>query len=200
MKKPAPVGHPVNELIRERWSPRAFLSKPVEPAKLLSVLEAVRWAPSSSNAQPWFFIVARAEDPEEFAKLLGCLVEGNQVWAKAAPVLMISVAKNTFDHNGKPNRCAPHDVGLASENMTLQAVALGLATHGMAGIQIDKIREVYGLPEDCDPIAGWALGYGGDPELLEGTLKERELAPRERKELSEFVFGSKWGTKLGILD
>jgi len=113
---------------------------------------------------------------------------------------MISVAKNTFDHNGKPNRCAPHDVGLASENMTLEAVAQGLATHGMAGIQIDKIREVYGLPEDCDPIAGWALGYGGDPELLEGTLKERELAPRERKELSEFVFGSKWGTKLGILD
>jgi len=200
MKKPAPVGHPVIELIRERWSPRAFLAKPVETAKLLSVLEAGRWAPSSFNAQPWSFIVARAEDTEEFAKLLGCLVEGNQAWAKAAPVLMISVAKNTFDHNGKPNRCAPHDVGLASENMTLEAVAQGLATHGMAGIQIDKIREVYGLPEDCDPIAGWALGYGGDPELLEGTLKERELAPRERKELSEFVFGSKWGTKLGILD
>ena len=200
MKKPAPVGHPVIELIRERWSPRAFLAKPVETAKLLSVLEAGRWAPSSFNAQPWSFIVARAEDTEEFAKLLGCLVEGNQAWAKAAPVLMISVAKNTFDHNGKPNRCAPHDVGLASENMTLEAVAQGLATHGMAGIQIDKIREVYGLPEDCDPIAAWALGYGGDPELLEGTLKERELAPRERKELSEFVFGSKWGTKLGILD
>src|SRR6202453_349752 len=105
MKKPAPVGHPVNELIRERWSPRAFLGKPVEAAKLLSVLEAARWAPSSSNEQPWSFLVARAEEPEEFAKMLECLVEGNQVWAKEAPVLLISVMKRTFAQNGKPNRC-----------------------------------------------------------------------------------------------
>lgn len=199
MKKPAPAGHPIHELIRERWSPRAFLPKPVEPAKLLSVLEAARWAPSSYNGQPWSFLVARAEEPEEFAKLLGCLVEANQAWAKAAPVLMISVAKKTFDHNGKPNRCAVHDVGLASENLTLEAVAQGLFTHGMAGIEVDKIREVYGLPEDCEAMAGWALGYPGDPDMLEGALKERELAPRKRKELSEFVFGGKWGEPAKVL-
>jgi len=193
MKKPAPADHPILEVIRERWSPRAFLDKPVEPAKLLSVLEAARWAPSSFNGQPWFFLVATKSEPEGFAKLLGCLVEGNQAWAKAAPVLMISVAKGTFDHNGKPNRCAVHDVGLASENMTLEAVAQGLFTHGMAGIELDKIREAYGLPEDCDPVAGWALGYAGEPDMLEGALRERELAPRERKKLSEFVFGAEWG-------
>ena len=199
MKKSAPAGHPIHELIRERWSPRAFLDKPVEPAKLLSVLEAARWAPSSSNEQPWFFLVARKTEPEEFAKLLGCLVEGNQVWAKAAPVLMISVARRTFDQTGKPNRSAVHDVGLASENMTLEAVAQGLATHGMAGIELEKIREVYGLPENCEPVAGWALGYGGEPEMLEGALREREVAPRTRKELGEFVFGRKFGEKAKVV-
>jgi nitroreductase len=200
MKKPAAAAHPILEVIRERWSPRAFLSKPVEPAKLLSVLEAARWAPSSNNAQPWFFLVARAEEPEEFAKMLGCLVERNQSWAKMAPVLIISVAKKTFDHNGQPNRCAMHDVGLASENMVLEAVAQGLATHGMAGIELEKIRQVYGLPEDCDPVAAWVLGYPGEPELLEGALKERELAPRQRRELGEFVFSGKWGVRLILED
>ena len=193
MKKPAAAGHPIHELIRERWSPRAFQDKPVEPAKLLSILEAARWAPSSFNEQPWFFLVARKEEPEEFAKLLGCLMEGNQAWAKAAPVLMISVAKRTFEYNGKPNRCAVHDVGLASENMTLEAVAQGLVTHGMAGIELEKIREVYALPDNCEPVAGWAIGYEGPPEMLRGPLRERETAPRERKELAEFVFGAEWG-------
>jgi nitroreductase len=199
MKKPALADHPINELIRERWSPRAFLPQPVEPAKLLSVLEAARWAPSSYNEQPWFFLVARAEEREEFAKLLGCLVEGNQGWAKAAPVLIISIVKRTFDHNGKPNRCAVHDVGLASENMVIEAVAQGLAAHGMAGIEIDRIRVVYDVPDNCDAVAGWALGYPGEPEMLEGALKERELAPRERKELGEFVFGGKFGEKAKVL-
>ena len=199
MKKPAPAGHPIQELIRERWSPRAFLAKPVEVGKLLSVLEAARWAPSSSNEQPWFFLVARAEEPEEFAKMLGCLVPGNQGWAKAAPVLMISVVKKTFDHNGKPNRSALHDVGLASENMVLEAVAQGLATHGMAGIELEKIREVYGLPENCEAVAGWALGYAGEPEMLEGALKEMEMAPRERRKLGEFVFGRKFGEKAKVV-
>ena len=193
MKKPAPAGHPIHELIRERWSPRAFLDKPVEPAKLLSILEAARWAASSYNEQPWFFLVARKEEPEDFAKLLGCLVEANQAWAKAAPVLMISVAKRTFDHNGKPNRCALHDVGLATGNMVIEAVAQGLVTHGMAGIELEKIREAYGLPENCEAVAGWAVGYAGEPEMLKGQLREREVAPRERKELGEFVFGAEWG-------
>lgn len=193
MKKPAPVKHPVIEPIQERWSPRAFLGNPVEEAKLLSILEAARWAPSSFNEQPWFFLVARAEEPEVYAKLLGCLAEQNQAWAKAAPVLIVSVAKKTFDHNGKPNRCAQHDVGLASENMALEAAAQGLAMHGMAGIEQEKIRESYGLPENCEAMAAWALGYAGEPDSLEGVLKERELAPRERRELPTFVFGAKWG-------
>jgi nitroreductase len=199
MNKPAPTAHPINDLIRQRRSPRAFLPKPVETAKLLSVLEAGRWAPSSYNEQPWFFIVARAEDTADFAKLLGCLVEANQAWAKAAPVLLLSVAKKTFAHNGKPNRVAIHDVGLASENMAIEAVEQGLVTHGMAGIDLDKIREAYGLPENCEAVAAWALGYGGEPAELSGGLKEAEESPRERRPLAEFVFGSEWGKAAGFV-
>lgn len=169
------------------------MDKAVEPAKLLSLLEAARWAPSSFNEQPWVFIVATKEQPEEYAKLLGCLVEANQAWAKAAPVLMISVAKLNFSKNNKENRCALHDVGIASAMMTLQAVELGLFTHGMGGIEVDKIREVYGIPEGYAPMAGWAIGYEGDPDLLEGGLREAELSPRTRKEQLEFVYGPVWG-------
>jgi nitroreductase len=199
MKKPAAAVYPINELMRERWSPRAFLSKPVEAGKLLSVLEAARWAPSSFNEQPWSFLVARAEEPEEFAKMVGCLAEANQTWAKTAPVLMISVVKKSFSQNGKPNRTAHHDVGLASENMVLEGVEQGLAAHGMAGIEREKIREVYGLPEDCEAVAAWALGYAGEPNMLEGALKEREMAARERKELAAFVFGGKFGVAAKVL-
>ena len=138
MQKPASAAHPIHHLIRDRWSPRAFLDKAVEPERLLSLLEAARWAPSSYNEQPWIFLVATKEQPEEFEKMLGCLVEGNQGWAKAAPVLMISVAKLSFTKNNKENRCALHDVGLASAMLTLQAVELGLVTHGMAGIEIEN--------------------------------------------------------------
>jgi nitroreductase len=199
MKKTAQAGHFINKLIAERWSPRAWLDKPVEASKLLSMLEAARWAPSSANEQPWAFIVARREEPEAFAKLLGCLVPGNQVWAKAAPVLIISVVRKNSASDGTPNRTALHDVGLASENMVLEAVDQGLCSHGMAGIDLEKIRVEYALPEDCEAVAAWAVGYGGEPDQLEGKLKERELAPRTRKELGEFVFGMGWGEKAGIV-
>ncbi|HEX4086098.1 MAG TPA: nitroreductase family protein [Chthoniobacteraceae bacterium] len=192
MKKPAHVGFPIHDLMRERWSPRAFLDQPVEHAKLMSLLEAARWAPSSYNEQPWFYLVGAKGTPE-YQKLFGCLVEANQAWAGAAAVLMISVVKKTFDKNGKPNRCAFHDVGLASENMVLEAVSLGLAAHGMAGIDVEKVRDAYKLPDNCEPMAAWAIGYPGEPEMLQGELKEREKAPRVRKELKDFVFGETWG-------
>src|SRR5947208_3533648 len=93
--------HPIHELLRRRWSPRAFSDRPISPEQLKSLLEAARWSPSCFNEQPWSFIVGTKEQPEEYAKVLACLVEGNQVWAKSAPVLMISVASLRFKHNEK---------------------------------------------------------------------------------------------------
>ncbi len=193
MEKPAETQHPIHHLLRRRWSPRAFADRPVEPEKLCSLLEAARWAPSSYNEQPWGFLIATRDDPAGHQRLLGCLVEGNIAWAQHAPVLMLSVAKLCFDRNGKPNRHAFHDVGLAAENLVIQATALGLVVHQMAGFHRDKAREVFEIPEGYEPVAAVALGYPGEPENLPDTLRDRERAPRGRKPLETFVFAGRWG-------
>lgn len=135
--KPAETQYPIHELIRDRWSPRAFSDRPVEKETLLSLLEAARWAASASNRQPWSFIVATKDNPTEYERLLGILVENNQRWAKDAPVLILAVAK-VINDDGKENRYAFHDVGLALGNLSLQATALGLSVHQAAGFDRDK--------------------------------------------------------------
>src|SRR3954451_17751939 len=109
MRPPHETTYPINDLLRQRWSPRAFADRRVEPDKLRSILEAARWAPSSYNAQPWSFIVATKDDPADYQRMLGCLIEFNQSWAKTAPVLMVSVATHAFTHNGQPNRHSFYD-------------------------------------------------------------------------------------------
>ena len=193
MRKLAETRYPIHELLRERWSPRAFADRMVEPEELRSLLEAARWAPSSFNEQPWSFIVATKEHPGDYERLLSCLVEGNVRWAQHAPVLMLSVAKLAFERNGKPNRHAFHDVGLAVENMVIQATALGLAVHQMAGFHVDKARELFSIPDGHEPVAALVLGFPGDPAGLPEDLRERERAPRTRKPLESFVFSGQWG-------
>lgn len=191
------TGHPVHDLFRRRWSPRAFSDRPVEPEKLQSVLEAARWAPSSFNAQPWSFLVATKEDPAGFEQMLSCLVPQNVLWAKAAPVLMISVARTHFEHNGKPNRHALYDTGQAVAFLTLQATALDLYVHQMAGFSAEKAREVFAIPEQAEAVSAIALGYLGDPNSLPQGPRERELVPGKRKPLPEFVFADRWGSPAG---
>ncbi len=193
MEKPADTQYPVHELIRRRWSPRAFSAKGVEPAVLRSLLEAARWAPSSSNEQPWSFLVATKEDNTEFNRLVSCLMEGNVLWAQHAPVLMVSVARSTFEEDGSPNRHAFHDVGQAVADLTVQATSMGLFVHQMAGFHPDKVRELYGVPKEFDPVAMIALGYPGEADSLPEKLKKRETAPRERKPIAEFVYTRHWG-------
>src|SRR5712692_3822648 len=142
MEKPADVQYPVHELIRRRWSPRAFAGREVEPEKLLSLFEAARWAASCFNEQPWGFVYALRTERARFDALLGCLVPENQAWAKNAPVLMFSMAKLNFAQTGKPNRHAYHDVGMAVGNLLLEATHLGLVVHQMAGFDIGKAREI----------------------------------------------------------
>jgi nitroreductase len=193
LKKPAETSTPIHDIIRNRWSPRAFASRPVEAEKLRSLFEAARWAASSFNAQPWHFIVATRDDPENFRKVLDCFVEFNQGWAKDAPVLVLSVAALKMDQSKDPNRHAFHDVGQAAANLALQATAIGLEIHQMAGILPDKARQIFGIPEGYEAVAGIAIGYPGDPAALPAQLKEREIAPRTRKPLDSFVFTGKWG-------
>jgi nitroreductase len=191
--------HPVHELLTKRWSPYSFDVRSVTDEDLRSLFEAARWAPSSYNEQPWNYIVAKKENPEEFQRLLSCLVEGNQVWAKAAPVLALGIAKLRFARNDQPNRAAIHDLGLAAGNLVVEATARGLWVHQMIGILPDKAREIYAIPEDYEPMTGIAIGYAGDPKALPEGLRERDLARRPRKPLKEFVFSQKWGNVSEII-
>jgi nitroreductase len=186
--------HPVHELIAARWSPYGFADRPVAPDDLRSLFEAARWAPSSYNEQPWTYIVATRDEPEEFARLLSCLVEGNQAWAKAAPVLALGCTRLNFVRNGNPNAAAVHDLGLASGNLVLEATARGLVVHQMIGILPPRARTLYQVPEGVQPLTGLAIGYAGDPQTLPENLRDRDLARRPRKPLAEFVFGGTWGT------
>src|SRR6266849_2603124 len=193
MHKPAVTDAALHDLIRNRWSPRAFAEKLVSSEILRSLFEAARWAPSSNNEQPWAYLVATKDDKESFAKTLGVLVEFNVNWAKNAPVLALAVAKLTFSKNNAPNRNAPYDLGAASAFLTVEAASRGIFVHQMAGFDPQKARQVFEIPADWDTFAALALGYPGDPESLPPSLKDREVAPRTRKPLSEFVMTGQWG-------
>src|SRR5436853_4175428 len=154
MTRRAVTDHPIHELIADRWSPYAFADRPVAKEDLLSLFEAARWAPSSYNEQPWSYLVATRDEPEEHARLLSCLVEGNQAWAKAAPVLALGCTSLNFVRNGQPNAAAVHDLGLASANLVLEATARGLAVHQMIGILPERARQLYAVPEGVPPLTG----------------------------------------------
>ncbi|MEK9142459.1 MAG: nitroreductase family protein [Nitrospirota bacterium] len=192
-------GHPqspIHELLARRWSPRAFDDRPVDSDLLRILFEAARWAPSSNNEQPWRFIVATEDHETEWNRLFDCLAEGNQKWAVRAPVLILSVASMNFEDDGKPNRHAFHDTGLATENLVLQATASGLVAHQMAGFNVEKARIDLRIPTGCEPVAMIAVGYPGDPAVLPERLRERELRPRIRRPIGDWTFSGQWGTPI----
>ncbi len=190
--KHAPASLGLHELIASRWSPRSYSDKPISSEDLTKIFSAAAWAASSSNEQPWRFLVGRKGD-DTYAKILDALVPANQEWAQTAPVLVLSVAKTTYTKNDAPNYHALHDTGAASATLTLEATALGLHTHGMGGFDHDKARANFSMPEGFEVGACWAIGYLGSPGALTGWQHDAELAPRTRKPLESFVF-SAWDT------
>jgi nitroreductase len=188
--KHAPATTGVSDVIRRRWSPRIYSDKEVPSQELTRLFEAARWAASSSNEQPWRFIVGRRGD-ETYKKIFSTLVEFNQMWVKTAPVLMISIAKKTFTANGNPNPYAMHDTGAASATLALQATADGLHIHSMGGFDREQARALFGIPSDYEVGAAIALGYFGNPDDLPERMQKNEVAPRERKPLKDLVF-SEW--------
>jgi nitroreductase len=193
MSRQNPVAYPIHDLLARRWSPRAFADRLVEPEKIHSLLEAARWSASSSNEQPWSFILATKDKPEQFQQILQCFVEGNRKWCKDAPLLMLTVAAKNFARNGKPNRHALHDIGQAVAHMTVQALSMDLFVHQMAGIEPETARQVYAIPQDHEAVTGVAIGYLGDPNALPDDLRARELTQSTRKDQKQFVFSGKWG-------
>ncbi len=189
--KKTPDSEGVPPAALNRWSPRAFADRDVSPTDLKTIFEAARWAASSSNEQPWRFLVGR-RNSSTYQKIFSTLVPFNQGWAQAAPVLILGAAKNTLSqHHQKPNAYALHDLGAADATLALEAAALGLSTHFMGGFDKDAARAAFEIPEGFSLGAVIALGYQGEPATLSNAeLIELEVAPRTRKPLSEFVFSA----------
>jgi len=191
--KQAHPDHPVHSLVTKRWSPYGFSDRPVAPEDLRSLFEAARWAPSSFNEQPWSWIVATKDDAPAFARLLSCLADGNQVWARHAPALALGLVRERLRRNDKPNAAAEHDLGLAAGNLLLEATARDLVVHQMIGILPERARELYALPAGVHALTGYAIGYLGDGAGLPERVRDRDRAARTRRPLAESVFGERWG-------
>lgn len=191
---------PIDSLIARRWSGRAFdRNMPVSRADLTALLEAARWAPSCNGDQPWRYVVwDRFADAESWNKAFECLSEGNRAWVKNAPLLLLAAAHRIFDHNGKPNRWGQYDTGAASENLCLQAVALGLIAHQMGGFDAEKVRTIFHVPDQFDCMAMIAVGHPADPDILDNPYRERELAERVREPLEALFFEGAWQKAIGI--
>ncbi|MBW2732402.1 MAG: nitroreductase family protein [Deltaproteobacteria bacterium] len=196
MEKTADTRFPIHQLIQRRWSPYAFSKESLKREDLLSLLEAARWASSAMNEQPWRYIVALREDKEDFARLLACIVEGNQVWAKDAAALLLAVGATRYARNDKENPHAWYDVGQANAQLALEAAARGLFVHPMGGFDGDKARDTLAIPEGFEPVCALAVGHPGDVEELPEGLKERELSLRSRREVADFAFAGRWESPL----
>ena len=198
MQKPATTEQPIHDLLAARWSGRAYdASKPVTSAQVISLLEAARWAPSCFGDQPWRYVVCnKAENMQAWQAAFDCLVAANQSWAVNAPVLLLICTDTLFSHNQKANKWGPYDTGAATENLCLQATALGLMAHQMGGFDADKARIAFKVPERYQILPMVAVGYQAPVDTLTDELKEREVAPRSRKALGELFFNGTWDTPI----
>ena len=198
MKKSTRNNHPVNELFKQRWSPRAYSEKPVEKEKLQSIFEAARWAPSAFNEQPWRFIVGIKGD-KTWDLILETLVEWNQKWAGKAPVLVLNIGKKTHAYNGKKNITFKYDTGQAVAMMVIEAVNQGLYGHQMSGFDAEKASALFDIPDDYQPISVTAFGYYGNAEELPEDMYKSEMEDRKRLPLKETVFSGKFGVSSDLV-
>jgi len=170
----------VLDLIKERFSPYAFTDKSIKEEDLKTLFEAAGKAASAFNEQPWRFVYALKEDQEAFRAVHECLVEGNKDWTANVAALVITVVSKNYAKNGNENTVAIHDLGLAVGNLTVQASAMGIHLHQMAGIIPQNAIEKLNIPEGFEPVTAIALGY-----------YEGDSGVKERKDVSEIAFNGK---------
>ncbi|MEW6179693.1 MAG: nitroreductase family protein [Chloroflexota bacterium] len=189
--------HPdVHPLIRSRRSSRVY-----DPERTLTwqqialLLEAARSAPSSSNRQPWVYLVFEPTNPEQLEKARSCLNPGNQIWANRAPLLLLAITQD-IRPDGVENTKALHDLGMANQNLLLQATAMGLNCRPMAGFDAEKARRLFNIPAGYTPRLMIAVGYPGNIEDLPDEIIEKENQPRNRKTIDQFAFRGGWQVPL----
>lgn len=188
----------MNVYAQKRWSPRAFLDKPVEPEKLISMFEAARWSASGGNEQPWRFI-AGLKDDETWQKIFSTLDPGNQEWTRHVPVLIIAIGNRISSWDGNVSGYFQYDTGQAVAHLTIEAMNQGLYVHQMGGFSKEKASDIFKIPADFQPLTAIAAGYIGAPESLSEKLKQRELQERTRKDLGEIVFSSRFGEPSALI-
>ena len=198
MEKEAITAYPINNLAKKRWSPRAFLDKPVEKEKLISLFEAARWSASGGNEQPWRFLVGRYPD-ETWQNIFSSLNEGNQEWNQHVPVLIMAIGNKISSWDGNISPVFQYDVGQSVAQLTMEAMHQGLHVHQMGGFSTEKACELFDIPETYQPLTAIAVGYIGDPESLPEKLKQRELMERKRKDLREIIFSGKFGDSSSLV-
>jgi nitroreductase len=193
MKKNATTEVPINDVIAQRWSPRAFDSNHVITEDVIkSLFEAARWAPSCYGDQPWQFVLFQKKDATAWSRALNCLSVGNQNWAMDASILIVVCANQNFNHNNEPNRWAHYDSGAAAENICLQATSIGLSAHQMGGFDQIKIRNLSNIPLEFDILACMVVGKSLDEVKLSKVQKDKELQARSRKLLKDIYFINEW--------
>ncbi|MFZ9105751.1 MAG: nitroreductase family protein [Pontimonas sp.] len=188
MNKNATTDYPIMAELSDRWSPRAFdASYVISDEQWGSLMEAARWAPSSSNSQPWQFVVAK-RGTELFETVHAILAPGNQVWTTSVSALIVNIYATETDE-GKPLRHGLYDLGQAAAHLSVQASHLGLHVHQMSGFDAEAMHQALGLEPRYVPSVMMAVGKLADPSVLPENLAEREVAPRTRKPLSEVAPG-----------
>ncbi len=165
------------ELIRKRYSVRAYKADAVEEDKLQQVLEAARLAPTAANRQPFRIVVVHTAGRE--AELRNIY---HREWFVQAPLLLClcGVPAQAWSRSDGKNY-ADVDVSIAMDHLVLAATDLGLGTCWVAAFNPAAARQILCLPDGMEPVAFTPLGYPAD-----------QLRPKERKPLSELVHYEKW--------
>lgn len=188
--------YPILESIKSRWSPRVFADTPLTEKDAKILLEAGRWAPSSSNMQPWR-IIWGLKGSETYKRIFDCLDNYNQKWAGNAQMLWINAYKKSMTNKDKENFHALHDLGLFMGNVIHQANSMDIAVHQMAGVNFSKALKEFKFPEDYHVATAVAFGYfGGDPHRLPEDLKKQEIdEKRHRNKQASFAFNGDFQNK-----
>lgn len=181
--------YPVDPQFIGRWSPRAYTGKPIPLPELMSLFEAARWTPSSSNTQPWRFVYAQAASVG-FGAMLATLAESNQAWAKRASALIavLSATESTPAGASAPKPSPQHafDTGAAWMSLALQAEKLGWRTHAMGGLDREALRQAIGVPAAFAVHCVVAVGEQGEASMLDASQQAREV-PNARQPLAAMV-------------
>jgi len=166
------------DLIKRRYSVRAYKSDPVNEAQLAKVLEAARLAPTAANRQPFQLVVAHVKGrEEELARIY------HRKWFIQAPLVICAcgVPAQGWVRGADGFNCTVMDVAIAMDHLILAAADLGLGTCWIAAFDVVAACAAFGLPRGVEPIALTPLGYPAD-----------QPGPKERKPLAELVRYERW--------